>query len=471
MTQSVRFHRLIVLLSIGLVVCLVGVTQGQIPQSSFNTRILEIAHGGQVPQASPNAGAGERVLGASSQGPVFLPPAVFSLVPGGVTPVKDQGQCGSCWAFATYGAMESNALYTQATTLDLSENHLKNYHGFDWGPCTGGNSWISTAYLARLSGPVSEANDPYHAWDDRPSPGGPRQRFLKDASWATAPATMKSNVMTVGGLYTNMYFDNAYYNPATYTYYCPSASSTNHAVTIVGWDDNKVVPGAPSPGAWQIKNSWGAGWGQNGYFWLSYADAAGAKFTSTFASAPAGYVNKAYSHDFFGNVQNWNCPYAANIFQTVAGEKLKAVGFYTQADNVSYTIKVFDHWDSVNNVPVTLLATKQGAMSQMGFHAVDLDALVTLGGSCVVSLYLNDPYSTYMMAADTKLAGYSSGATANPGESFWSWNGVGWNDLNPTDFTGNFSIEAYTVPEPGTLVLLVTAGLGLLVYAWRRRRS
>jgi len=43
--------------------------------------------------------------------------------------------------------------------------------------------------------------------------------------------------------------------------------------------------------------------------------------------------------------------------------------------------------------------------------------------------------------------------------------------LNPTDFTGNFSIEAYTVPEPGTLVLLVTAGLGLLVYAWRRRRS
>lgn len=78
---------------------------------------------------------------------------------GKLTSVKDQGQCGSCWAFATYGSLESNLLPSES--LDFSENHLKNTHGFDWGYCDGGNAYISTAYLARWSGPVYESDDPY----------------------------------------------------------------------------------------------------------------------------------------------------------------------------------------------------------------------------------------------------------------------------------------------------------------------
>ena len=64
-------------------------------------------------------------------------------------------------------------------TWDFSENHLKNYHGFDWGPCDGGNVDISTAYLARWAGPVDELDDPYRDWDDRPSPGGPCQKYFE----------------------------------------------------------------------------------------------------------------------------------------------------------------------------------------------------------------------------------------------------------------------------------------------------
>jgi len=64
-------------------------------------------------------------------------------------------------AFATYGSLESNLL--PDATWDFSENNLKNTHGFDWSYCDGGNGDISTAYLARWNGPITETDDPYNA--------------------------------------------------------------------------------------------------------------------------------------------------------------------------------------------------------------------------------------------------------------------------------------------------------------------
>ena len=195
---------------------------------------------------------------------------------GGVTSVKNQGNCGSCWAFGTMGSIESSWLIDGRGTYDLSEDNLNTCHTpFLWAPCAGGNHIISSGYLVRGSGPISETDDPYsdsHTSVDCPS--GLVPQGVVTSAWylpITDAELIKNLIMQYGALYTSFYWTSSSYNAANYTYYYSSSHSTNHAVTLVGWDDNKVTAGGT--GAWIIKNSWGSSWGENGYFYIAYQDA------------------------------------------------------------------------------------------------------------------------------------------------------------------------------------------------------
>lgn len=139
----------------------------------------------------PSTGMGVRSLGL-----LGFPMSYDLRSFGDVTSVKNQGAAGTCWIFGTYGSLESTILVGGGVATDFSENHVKNYNGFDGSPTSGGNYFMSQAYLSRWDGPVSEANDPYHDYDDRPSPGGPAQYYVREVLEFDTDSELKTGLMT-----------------------------------------------------------------------------------------------------------------------------------------------------------------------------------------------------------------------------------------------------------------------------------
>ena len=303
---------------------------------------------------------------------------------------------------------------------------------------------MSRAYLSRWSGPVDEADDPYHDWPDGPSPGGPAQYYVRESLTFDTDAEMKAALMTYGALYIQFYWNSGSYRSGDSTYYYGGTEDPNHAVTVVGWDDTKATAAA-TPGAWLVKNSWGTDWGEAGYFWLSYADSIGGNFGISFcdAVAPESFKQVHY-YDEFGDVTEFDSPYAMNAFTAGANESLGAIQFWTQADGAGYDLKIYDTFS--DGTLSNLLAEVSGTEAFAGYHTVDLPSSLPLAGgdTFYVCLHITDGGS-YPQACDRSESHYTSTCTAQPGQSYYSPDGTTWTDLTTWDATANFAIKALTV--------------------------
>ena len=211
-----------------------------------------------------------------------LPSQYDARLDGIVTPVKDQGQCGSCWAFASVGAMEAHlAKFYGTGWTDLSEQQLLSCDQTQNG-CDGG--WSTAIRFWEAKGPIYESSLGYTASDTTPCPANwaiPQLPY-RITNWGTVPITVndiKASLYTRGPSWFSfrVYSDFLpWWRPlfgwwtTGYVYVNTSDSSdTNggHAVLIIGWDDAK--------GAFLLKNSWGTGFGDagpnwDGTFWMAY---------------------------------------------------------------------------------------------------------------------------------------------------------------------------------------------------------
>ena len=192
--------------------------------------------------------------------------ALPSAYTGYCSSVKDQGSCGSCWAFAAAGLMESAILKSGGSEVDLSEQYLVSCNPYDWG-CNGG-LWPNDMLVD--PGCALESCFPYVASDvpcneSCPTPYQISSWGFVTEDWVVPPTeNIKQAIYTYGAVQVGVYADRWFqlYTGGTFTKCKKKVNYTNHAVVLCGWDDAK--------GAWLMKNSWGTGWGENGYMWIKY---------------------------------------------------------------------------------------------------------------------------------------------------------------------------------------------------------
>jgi hypothetical protein len=323
---------------------------------------------------------------------------------------------------------------------------------------------MSTAYLARWSGPVNEADDPYTPSSDISPANLPVQKhvqdvyFLPDRSGSLDNDNIKWALTTYGGVSCYMAWDKTYYDPAHHAYYYQGPDTLyGHVVTICGWDDmfDKNLftgsSGVPSGnGAFIVKNSKGSDWGENGYFYVSYYDSWITKYCAVFTAEPTTNYNRVYQFDPLGwcddyGVGTGDTAWFANVFTAAANEQLSAVSFYTATLNSQYEIYVYKDPSSGPTSSDRYVETV-GMTPVPGYHTVKLSTKVSLtaGHKFSVVVKLTTPGYNHPVAIEDPQKGYSSAATASVGESYVSSDGTSWSDMTSVSANANVCLKAFT---------------------------
>ena len=386
----------------------------------------------------------------------------------GVTPVKNQGSNGNCWAFAIMGSLESCILKATGMEYYLSESNMKNLmawfsdYGWDMEPNVGGYDKMGYGYLVSWLGPVYESDDKY-AIGTVISPVinsafHVQNILFLDRNNYTDNDAIKRAIIQYGAVSTSIKWNGAHINSKTKSRYYDGSDGADHAVVIVGWDDNysrdNFAKAPPGDGAWIIKNSHGVNSGQQGYWYVSYYDTVMAmpgKLDSNFVFVLNDSIkyDKNYQYDIPGRTDYFlnftNTVWYKNKFVASDNEYLSAVSTYFM-NEADWEVSIY-----VNDI----LKHVQSGHSPHSYSTIELSQFIPLS--------IGDEFEIAFKITVEGDAGVPiSEAVSLINElyceniSFISYDGENWTDLydlrwsypNHTYISQVACIKAFTILNP-----------------------
>lgn len=429
-------------------------------------------------------------------------PAQYIPEKGTLPLTRNQNPYGSCWAHSAMTLAETDMMKNGGapSNVDYSELHLAyfSYSGAvddplgglygDANYCTGdtfmdqgGNLALAQNVLTNWVGAADESTAPYSQAADALKNGLSKELAFTDVAHLQNafqinlqenPEIAKRMIQKYGGVGTSYCDAEKFYNSANNSYYCDTKFDTNHAVTIVGWDDSfsadQFNTKPEGDGAWLIRNSWVAGQDTDArsrytYFWMSYYD----------KSLAAGYAfdfedaeNYHHNYQYDGSMQTramilGTGSYAANVFTAKAyegGERLDAVGLTFWKAQTPYVISIYKNLkDETNPESGELIeeATTSGTCGCEGFYTIPLANSVSLAENDTFSVVVQygapekEPDKVYVPFESTVNGWYRCETAAKEGQSFYKYSEYfGWQDFGKEE-NANLRIKAYTMDDDG----------------------
>lgn len=336
--------------------------------------------------------------------------------------VRDQQDTGLCWAFSASTAAEISYAYThqdQSSAVQLSPVHLGyffynrvndplgNTKGdrnvmvkdsdsgrYDYTDA-GGNNYLTFQALAGWTGLAAELKTPFEEWAGKTL--GSHLAYddevvIRNADMLNSSEEMKDAILQNGSVSIGIYMnENVYLARDTNAYNCDTDTNSNHVVTITGWDDTYSRENFRSShrpdgdGAWIAQNSYGADWGDKGYFYISYEDVSLENAVTMEVQTADTYE---YNYQYDGNAAPVGWPLtagekAANVFTVPRDGRshfLEAAAFTTMhsAEDMSggmcgYDIAVYtDLKDPSSPVSGKKRCSFSVSLGKSGYHTVDI---------------------------------------------------------------------------------------------------